>query len=129
MFPFTFPFNDWLCIAWKSYLQEHHHVEKKWSCKEGVNEVEEKPGHDEKGEGGQGPPARQHVRHHQHQVDRDRQGKVLPRVLYQVGLHSWVEDTLLKLGIVGVDEADDVVDVLLGVVQDDEVGDQGSGVE
>ena len=35
----------------------------------------------------------------------------------------------MKLGIVGVDEADDVVDVLLGVVQDDEVGDQGSGVE
>ena len=113
----------------KSYLQEHHHVEKKWSCKEGVDEVEEEPGHDEEGEGGQSPPARQHVRHHQNQVDRDRQGKVLPRVLYQVGLHSWVEDTLLKLGIVGVDEADDVVDVLLGVVQDDEVGDQGSGVE
>ena len=111
------------------HLEQDHHVDKEGGCKEGIDEVEEEPGDDQEGQGGERPPAGQHVCHHQHQVDRDGQGQVLPRVFNQIRLHPGIQNTLLQLCIVGVDEADDGVDVLLGVVEDDEVGDEGSRVE
>ena len=111
------------------HLEQHHHVDKEGGCKEGIDEIEKKPGNDQEGEGGERPPAGQHIRHHQHQVDRDGQGQVLPGVPDQVWLHPGIQNALLELCIVGVNEADDGVDVLLGVVEDDEVGDECSRVE
>ena len=111
------------------HLEQDHHVDKEGGCKESIDEIEKEPGDDQEGEGGERSPAGQHVGHHQHQVDRDGQGQVLPGVADQVRLHPGIQNALLQLGIVGVDEADDGVNVLLGVVEDDEVGDECSRVK
>lgn len=110
-------------------LQQYHQVHQQASPEQGVREVQSQPGKQQERVMKDCGPGGENVGDDENNVDSDGQREILTRVLNDIGSGLCEDKAVFQSVIICVDEPDNLVDLVTGLVEDDEVCDEEDGVE